>query len=333
MTYKSSGVDIEKARVLVDKIKPFIKTTHTKEVLADIGSFSGLFNARFFKKYKNPVLVSSTDGVGTKLKIAFLVDKHDTVGIDLVAMNVNDVLCLGAKPLFFLDYLACGKLEKEKYIQIIKGIVKGCKEAGCSLIAGETAEMPGMYKKGEYDLAGFCVGVVEKDKIIDGRNIKIGDRVIGLASSGLHANGFSLVRKIFSLAEQKKMAQELLRPTRIYVKPIISLLATCYSLLVKGIAHITGGAFSEKIPRIIPEGKAILLKKNSWPIPRIFKIIQEKGNVEEKEMYKVFNMGMGMVLVVENGKENFVIEKLENSGIKSWVIGEVVKGSREVIIN
>ncbi|MCM8766435.1 MAG: phosphoribosylformylglycinamidine cyclo-ligase [Candidatus Omnitrophica bacterium] len=331
-TYKKSGVDIDKARVLLREIKPLIKKTFTREVLADIGSFGGLFDASIFKKYKNPVLVSSTDGVGTKLKIAFLVDKHDTVGIDLVAMNVNDILTFGAKPLFFLDYLACGKLEEEKYIEIIKGITRGCQEAGCSLIAGETAEMPGMYKEGEYDLAGFCVGVVEKDKIIDGKEIRRGDKVVGLASSGLHSNGFSLVRKVFNLNEQKRLAKILLKPTRIYVKPILSLLANHYSLLIKGIAHITGGAFYEKIPRIIPEGRAILIKKKSWPIPKIFKLIQEKGNIEEKEMYRTFNMGIGMVLVVKKDKGEAVIKELEKSKIKSWIIGEVVEGNREIMI-
>lgn len=339
--YKQAGVDIDKANVLLEKIKPLIRKTYTKDVLADIGSFGGLFDVRFLKKYKNPVLVSSTDGVGTKLKIAFLTGIHDTVGIDLVAMNVNDVLTTGAKPLFFLDYLGCGKLEREKYVEIIKGITDGCRQAGCALIAGETAEMPGMYQEGEYDLAGFCVGVVEKDDIIDGRNIKIGDKVIGLASSGLHANGFSLVRKVFNLDEQKKMAKELLKPTRIYIKPILSLLAslkrsrgaTRYSLLIKGIANITGGAFYEKIPRIIPEGKAIVIRKSSWPVPKIFRLIQKKGNVAEKEMYRTFNMGIGMVLVVKKGIEDMVIKKLAKSGLNSWLIGEVVRGRREIIIN
>ena len=332
LTYKKAGVDIQKANILLQKIKPFIRKTYTKEVIVDIGSFGGLFEAKFLKGYKNPVLVASCDGVGTKLKIAYLINKHDTVGIDLVAMNVNDILTFGAKPLFFLDYLACAKLEKEKYIQIIKGVAKGCKEAGCALIAGETAEMPGIYQEGEYDLAGFCVGVVEREKIIDGRKIKIGDKVIGLASSGLHANGFSLVRKVFSLTEQKNLAKELLKPTRIYVKPILSLLATGYSLLIKGIAHITGGAFYEKVPRIIPEGKAIFIKKNSWKIPKIFKLIQEKGDIEEKEMYHTFNMGIGMIIVAENEKANFLVEKLVKLGISSWVIGEVIKGNMEVII-
>jgi len=309
-----------------------MRKTYTEEVVMDVGSFGGLFDVEALKKYKNPVLVSSCDGVGTKLKIAFLVNKHDTVGIDLVAMNVNDILTFGAKPLFFLDYIACSKLEEEKYVQIIKGIAKGCKEAGCSLIAGETAEMPGMYREGEYDLAGFCVGVVEKEKIIDGRNIKIQDKVIGLSSSGLHSNGFSLVRKIFSEEEQRELAKELLRPTRIYVRPILSLLTNRYSLLIKGIAHITGGAFYEKIPRIIPLGKAILIRKNSWKIPKIFRMIQEKGNIAEREMFRTFNMGIGIVLVVEKGKEEGIIKRLESWGIESFLIGEVIKGNREVII-
>lgn len=332
LTYKKAGVDIDKANLLLKRIKPLIKKTYKKEVITEIGSFGGLFDAQILKKYKNPILVSSTDGVGTKLKIAFLVDKHDTVGIDLVAMNANDILTFGAKPLFFLDYISCGKLEEEKYTQIIKGISKGCQEAECSLIAGETAEMPGLYKEGEYDLAGFCVGVVEKDKIVDGKNIEIGDKVIGLASSGLHSNGFSLVRKTLSLKEQKNLSHELLKPTRIYVKPILFLLNSRSSFFIKGISHITGGAFYEKIPRIIPEGKAILIKKNTWEIPKIFRLVQEKGEIEEKEMYRTFNMGIGMILVVEKNKENFIIEELENLGIKSWVIGEVIKGNKEVFL-
>ncbi|MGE4358142.1 MAG: phosphoribosylformylglycinamidine cyclo-ligase, partial [Candidatus Omnitrophota bacterium] len=299
MNYKKAGVDIDKANVLLKKIKSLIRETFTKEAIADIGGFSGLFDGRIIKNYKNPVLVSSTDGVGTKLKIAFLVNKHDTVGIDLVAMNVNDVLTLGAKPLFFLDYISCGKLEEEKYVQIIKGITSGCREAGCSLIAGETAEMPGMYRKGEYDLAGFCVGIVEKENIIDGRNIKVGDRIIGLASSGLHSNGFSLVRKVFSLSEQKRMARILLEPTRIYVRPVLNLLTTKDYRLntkIKGIAHITGGAFYEKVPRIIPSGKAILIRKNTWRVPAIFILIQENGDIAEIEMFRTCNMGSGLMV-------------------------------------
>jgi phosphoribosylformylglycinamidine cyclo-ligase len=335
LTYKSSGVNIEKANTLLGKIKPLIRRTHAGEVVADIGSFSGLFDVSLLKEYKNPVLVSSTDGVGTKLKIAFLADKHDTVGIDLVAMNVNDVLTAGARPLFFLDYLATGKLEQRRYVQVIKGIAQGCDQAGCALIAGETAEMPGMYGDGEYDLAGFCVGVVEKNKIIDGRNIKIGDKIIGLASSGLHSNGFSLVRKVFSLSEQKKMAKILLKPTRIYVKPVLSLLrVTSYELRVtiKGIAHITGGAFYEKIPRIIPESKSFVIRKDFWPVPGIFKLIQAQGSISDKEMYRTFNMGVGMVLVVTKGSEDKVIRQLGKSGLNSWVIGEIIRGNREVII-
>ncbi len=336
LTYKFCGVDIDKAGFLLEKIKPLIRKTHTQEVLTDIGGFSGLFDAQVLKRYRNPVLVSSTDGVGTKLKIAFLVNRHDTVGIDLVAMNANDILTAGARPLFFLDYLACAKLERKKYFEIIKGITDGCRQAGCALIAGETAEMPGMYREGEYDLAGFCVGVAEKDDIIDGRNMKIGDKVIGLASSGLHSNGFSLVRKIFTLSEQKKMAEELLKPTRIYVKPILNLLqATGYKLqaTIRGIAHITGGAFYEKIPRIIPEGMAINIKKNAWQLPRIFKLVQARANIADKEMYRTFNMGIGMVMVVAKARENQIKQALAKLDVESWVIGEAVKGNREVIIH
>lgn len=335
ITYKKSGVDIDKANVLLDKIKPLIRRTRTKGVLADIGSFSGLFDAAIFKEYKRPILVSSTDGVGTKLKIAFLNNIHDTVGIDLVAMNVNDVLTSGARPLFFLDYLACGKLEKEKYVDIIKGITDGCRQADCALIAGETAEMPGMYNEGEYDLAGFCVGIVDRDKIIEGKDVKVGDRVIGIASSGLHSNGFSLVRKVFKVAEQKKLAKELLCPTRIYVKPVLNLLrVNSYELpvTIKGIAHITGGAFYEKIPRIIPQGMAMVIKKDSWRVPNIFRLVESRSGISGREMYRTFNMGIGMVLVVKRGSEEKISKLLIKSGLHSWVIGEIIKGNREVIL-
>src|SRR3989338_8881311 len=324
VTYKKSGVDIDAANRFVEAIKPLTK---------GIGGFGGLFKFEA-RKYKEPYLVSSTDGVGTKLKLAFLAGKHDTVGIDLVAMNVNDVLCSGAKPLFFLDYIATGKIEKKVLIDVVKGIAKGCCQAGCSLVGGETAEMPGFYKPGEYDLAGFCVGVVEKTKLIDGSKIKAGDYLVGIESNGLHSNGFSLVRKVFSKKELIKYADELLKHTRIYVKEILSLLATCDlgPGTVKGIAHITGGAFYDKIPRIIPEGLGIRIDKGSWPVPKIFKLIQEKGKVPEPDMYRPLNMGIGMVLVSGRNSVSAIILHLAKQGLKSWVIGELVRTKKKVEI-
>lgn len=324
ITYKKSGVDIEEANRFVEAIRPLTR---------GIGGFGGLFKLDI-KKYKQPYLVSSTDGVGTKLKLAFLVGKHDTVGIDLVGMNVNDILCAGAKPLFFLDYIACGKIQKGVLTDVVKGIAEGCCQAGCSLVGGETAEMPGFYAQGEYDLAGFCVGVVDKLKVINGSKIKAGDCLVGIESNGLHSNGFSLVRKVFTKKELLRHADELLKPTRIYVKPILSLLSTInYQLLtIKGIAHITGGAFYDKIPRIIPKDLGIYIDKNSWPVPEIFRLIQEKGNVPESDMYRTLNMGIGMVLAVDKGSADKVISRLKSSGLRSWVIGEVIKGKERVKI-
>jgi len=325
MTYKKSGVDIEAANRFVDAIKPLTK---------GIGGFGGLFKFDT-KKYKDPYLVSSTDGVGTKLKIAFLAGKHDTIGIDLVGMNVNDVLCTGAKPLFFLDYIATGKIEKKVLVDVIKGIVEGCRQAGCALVGGETAEMPGFYKAGEYDVAGFCVGAVDKSKAIDGSKIKAGDVLIGIESNGLHSNGFSLVRKVFSRKELLQYADELLKPTRIYVKPMLTLLRETRDerrRTIKGIAHITGGAFYDKIPRIIPKGLAIRIQKKSWPLPEIFRIIQRKGNVPEQDMYRTLNMGIGMVLAADKAASADIISYLAKQNLKSWIIGEVVKGSQRVAI-
>lgn len=326
-TYKKSGVDIKSAQDFKKRIKSLARKSFGPLVLKDIGSFGSFF--RFAKeKYKNPVLVSSADGVGTKLKIAFLADKHDTVGIDVVAMNVNDILCAGARPLFFLDYIAYSKLKQDVLIDIVKGINNGCIKAGCSLVGGETAQMPGMYKDGEYDIAGFCVGVVERKNIIDGSKIQAGDIVIGLESNGLHSNGFSLVRKVFSEKELKRMSNELLKPTSIYVKPISSLLST----KLKGIAHITGGAFYNKIARILPNNMDAVIDRNSWPVPKIFCLIQEKGNIEDREMYCTFNMGIGMVLVAEQNFAKVIISKLAKSKIKSFVIGRIVKGKKQVNI-
>lgn len=333
LTYKRAGVDVDKAEAFVKSIKPLVKATLTKGALGEIGSFGGMFE--FDKlRYKNPVLVSSTDGVGTKLKIAFLANKHDTVGIDCVAMNVNDILCSGAKPLFFLDYLGVGKLTPTVLKDVVKGIAQGCRDAGCALIGGETAEMPGIYKEGEYDIAGFCVGVVEKGEIIDGKNIAVGDAIVGIESSGLHSNGFSLVRKVFTEREQKKLLSELLKPTRIYAKPIISLLAPVGGLRspIKAIAHITGGAFYQKLPRIVPKNKAFLLRKGSWHVPYIFKMIKQKGAVDDKEMYRTFNMGLGMVLVCDAHSVHRITRYMSNFRLKAYRIGEVIKGDGEVKI-
>ena len=329
LTYKDAGVDIKKADDFVGAIKPLIAKTK-----GEIGGFGGLF--RFPKeRYKNPVLVSATDGVGTKLKIATLMNRHNTVGVDLVAMNVNDVVTVGAKPLFFLDYISTSKLKLLQLKEIVKGIVKGCQQAGCSLTGGETAEMPGMYKKGEYDLAGFCVGVVEEKEIIDGSKVKAGDEVIGIASSGLHSNGFSLVRKVFSKNELKKYSHQLLRPTRIYVRPILSLLRTTNDeqrTTIKAIAHITGGGFYGNIPRVLPKDISVNIDKKSWPIPNIFKFIQKKGEVSDREMFRTFNMGIGMVLIVDPQSVDKVIKKLAKFNLNSWVIGEAIRGKREVKI-
>jgi phosphoribosylformylglycinamidine cyclo-ligase len=334
ITYKKSGVDIKAASALKAKIKPLVRASFHPEVLKDIGGFGSFFQLAK-GKYRNPVLVSSADGVGTKLKIANLVNKHDTVGIDAVAMNVNDVFCTGAEPLFFLDYIAFSKIDEDVLIKVVKGLNQGCIQAGCSLIGGETAQMPGMYKPGEYDLAGFCVGVVEKDKIIDGSKIEPGDKIIGMESSGLHSNGYSLVRKVFSQQELKRMSSELLKPTRIYVKPVLFLLrAKSYELRakIKGIAHITGGAFYDKIARILPVNVNAIIDKNSWVVPKIFRLIQNKGNIPDKEMYHTLNMGIGMVLVVRPDSVRGVISKLTQFKLKSWEIGEIVKGRKEVSV-
>jgi phosphoribosylformylglycinamidine cyclo-ligase len=328
LTYKKAGVDIGKATAFKLKLKTLLKKSYSPLVLKGVGGFGSLF--AFPKgKYREPVLVSSSDGVGTKLKIAQLVNKHDTVGIDLVAMNTNDILCMGAKTLFFVDYIACGKLEPGVLFDLVKGINEGCIQSGCPLIGGETAEMPGMYREGEYDAAGFCVGVVERKNIIDGSKIEVGDAVIGLESNGIHSNGYSLVRKVFSQNELKRMSGELLKPTRIYVKPVLNLLP---NIAIKGIAHITGGAFYDKIARILPDNVNVRISKNSWVVPKIFRLIQNKGNVEEREMYHTFNMGIGMVLIVEPKIAKRIIEKLAEFKLKSFVIGEVIKGRKEVEI-
>ena len=334
LTYKKSGVDILGASLFKARIKPLLRKSFRPEVLKDSGGFGSFFGL-VKEKYKEPVLVSSADGVGTKLKIAKLAKIHNTIGIDAVAMNANDILCAGAEPLFFLDYIAFSKVEQEVLVEVVEGLNYGCIVAGCSLIGGETAQMPGMYRVGEYDLAGFCVGVVEKNNIIDGAQIKIGDTVIGIESNGLHSNGYSLVRKVFSQNELKRMSSELLKPTRIYVKPVLSLLhITHYTLhnAVKGIAHITGGAFYDKIARILPGNVNVRLNKSAWAVPKIFRLIQNKGNIEDKEMYHTLNMGVGMVLIVGPEWAKTIISKLAEFKFKSWVIGEVIKGKKEVEI-
>lgn len=328
ITYKKSGVDIAKAGVFKKDIVRMLRKSFSPNVLRDIGGFGSFF--RLDKnKYRDPVLVSSADGVGTKLKIAVLAGRHDTVGIDAVGMNVNDILCTGAEPLFFLDYIAFSKMKRGVLKDIIKGINDGCIESGCSLIGGETAQMPGMYKEGDYDIAGFSVGIVERKKIIDGSKIKAGDVIVGLESSGLHSNGYSLVRKVFAEKELKAMAGELLKPTRIYVKPVLSLL---HSSQINGISHITGGAFYDKIARILPSGLDALIHKNSWKVPNIFGLIQDKGRIEDREMYHTLNMGIGMVLMVGPKGRDEVISHLARMGIPSWIIGKITKGKGEVRI-
>lgn len=330
ITYKTSGVDIKSASVFKSKLKPIVRKSFRKEVLTDIGGFGSFFKLDK-NKYKDPVLVSSSDGVGTKLVIAKLANKHDTVGIDAVAMNVNDILCTGAESLFFLDYVAFTKVKEKVLLDVVKGINDGCVEAGCSLIGGETAQMPGMYREGEYDIAGFCVGVVEKAKIINGSKIKAGDTVIGIASSGLHSNGYSLVRKVLKGAELKRMSSELLKPTRIYVKPIVELLRT-HGAAVHGISHITGGAFYDKISRILPKNISVRIEKNSWRVPEIFRLIQYTGNIKDREMYHTLNMGIGLVLVVEQKSSVAIMKKLAQLKLKSWIIGKAVKGNKTVEI-
>lgn len=328
ITYKTSGVDIDKANRFVDGIKGMAKSTLNAGAISRPGSFGALFSFDS-KKYKKPVLVSSTDGVGTKLLIANLTGKHDKVGIDLVAMNVNDVLCTGAQPLFFLDYLACGQLDNRLMSSVMKGIVEGCRQAGCALIGGETAEMPGMYRGKDYDLAGFTVGVVESDKLLDGSTIKPGDQVIGLASSGIHSNGYSLVRKVLSADQQKKYAKILLEPTRIYVKPVLALLE---KFQVHGMAHITGGAFYEKLTKVLPKGLCFSIRKGTWPVPDVFKLIQDQGNVPEHDMYKTFNMGIGFAIVAAPKDVEKIQAFLRAQNEKSFVIGEVIKDAKQKIV-
>jgi phosphoribosylformylglycinamidine cyclo-ligase len=335
-SYKEAGVDIEKGDAFVQVIKPMVESTFRPEVLTKIGGFAGCVSLNL-ERYKKPILVSSTDGVGTKLKIAFLMNRHDTVGIDLVAMCVNDIVVSGAKPLFFLDYLATSKLDTEKAAKVVSGIVKGCIEAECSLIGGETAEMPGFYKAGEYDLAGFAVGIVEDAQVIDGSGVTVGDKLIGIASSGLHSNGYSLVRKLvldklkMDLEERVEeigevLGEELLRPTRIYVKTVLNLTR---DFNVVGIVHITGGGITGNLPRIIPKGCKAIVQKGTWDIPSIFSFLKEKGNISEEEMLRTFNNGIGMILIVRSKEVDDILVRLRSLGEKAFIIGEVGKSERE----
>lgn len=326
ISYRDAGVDIEAGDALVEQIKPFAKRTMRAEVLGGIGGFGSLFEMP--KKFKNPVLVSGTDGVGTKLKLAFELNKHDTVGIDLVAMSVNDILVQGAEPLFFLDYFACGKLEVGTAAQVIKGIAEGCEQSGCALVGGETAEMPGMYPAGEYDLAGFAVGCVDKENIINGTTITTGDVVLGLASSGAHSNGYSLIRKLIEKSgidfesdfHGRTFKDVVMAPTRIYVKPLLLLIST---LPVKGMAHITGGGITENIPRVLPEGLTAEIQKGSWDMPPLFSWLQAQGNVTDAEMYKTFNCGIGMAVILAEEHAAVAIDLLRDAGETVFHIGNI----------
>ncbi len=328
LSYRDAGVDIDAGDALVDRIKPFAKKTMREGVLAGIGGFGALFEVP--KRYREPVLVSGTDGVGTKLKLAFEWNCHETIGQDLVAMSVNDILVQGAESLFFLDYFACGKLSVDTATTVVAGIAKGCELAGCALIGGETAEMPGMYPPGEYDLAGFAVGVVEKSKIINGSTIKPGDSVIGIASSGAHSNGYSLIRKIIERAGAKpteeiagrSLRELVMAPTQIYVKPLLNIMA---NHSIKGLAHITGGGLVDNVPRVLPENTQAVLHRDSWQMPDLFRWLQMKGGVADAEMVRVFNCGIGMVVVVSQQDADAVIASINQQGLRSWSLGEIVE--------
>lgn len=337
-SYKAAGVDVTAGYKGVELMKKAVQATYTNAVISDIGGFGGLY-APQIKGMEEPILVSGTDGVGTKLKLAFLMDKHDTIGEDCVAMCANDVICTGASPMFFLDYMALGKNIPEKVATIVAGVAEGCKKANCSLIGGETAEMPGFYPVDEYDLAGFCVGIVDKKKIINNKTIEIGDKVIGLKSSGVHSNGFSLVRKVFDVNKENlneyveslgcTVGEALLKPTKIYVKPILKLIE---QVKVKGISHITGGGFYENMPRMLREGVALKIDKNSYEVPPIFKLIAERGNIPERDMYNTFNMGIGMAVIVPESEVEKSLEVLKEAGEEAYLIGEVIAGNKEIIV-
>lgn len=335
-SYKAAGVDVTAGYEAVKQMKPFVESTYIPGVLGSIGGFGGMFEPNI-KDMKRPILVSGTDGVGTKLKLAFLMDKHDTVGIDCVAMCVNDIACCGAQPLFFLDYLAVGKNYPERIAQLVKGVAEGCRQAGCALVGGETAEMPGFYPVDEYDLAGFSVGMVDHDKMIDGTTISAGDVLIAVASSGVHSNGYSLVRKTLGINEKsvrryisefgKTLGEELLTPTKIYVKTIQSLISAC---TVKGMSHITGGGFYENIPRMLPDNILASVEKAALPTPEIFKLIQSTGNIPERDMYNTFNMGAGLVIAVGKDDADKALAAIEAAGETGYIIGECKSGEKGV---
>ena len=340
MDYKNAGVDIEAGYESVELMKKFVKGTMRPEVLGGLGGFSGAFSLDAIKNMEEPVLLSGTDGCGTKVKLAFLMDKHDTIGIDAVAMCVNDVACAGGEPLFFLDYIACGKNYPEKIATIVSGVAEGCKQSGCALIGGETAEHPGLMPEDEYDLAGFTVGVVDKKDIITGENLKAGDVLIGMASTGVHSNGFSLVRKIFKMDKEtlntyheelgKTLGEALLAPTRIYVKALKNVKEA--GVRVKACSHITGGGFYENVPRMLPEGKHAVIKKDSYEVPAIFKMMEREGNVEEHMMYNTYNMGIGMIVAVDPADVEKTMEAMRAAGDTSYVIGEIKDGEKGVTL-
>lgn len=338
MDYKKSGVDIEAGYKSVELMKEAVKSTMREEVLGGIGGFSGAFSLAKIKEMEEPVLLSGTDGCGTKVKLAFIMDKHDTIGIDAVAMCVNDVVCAGGEPLFFLDYIACGKNYPEKIATIVGGVAEGCRQSECALIGGETAEHPGLMPENEYDLAGFAVGVVEKDELITGENIKAGDTLIGIASSGVHSNGFSLVRKVFEMTKESldtyydelgtTLGEALLAPTRIYVKALKAVKDA--GVMIKGCSHITGGGFYENIPRMLPDGARAQVKKDSYEVPAIFKLLAKKGDIDEHMMYNTYNMGVGMCLAIDPADADKTIAAIESAGDKAFVLGTVVAGEKGV---
>ena len=339
MDYRSAGVDIEAGYKSVELIKGFVKETNRPEVIGGLGGFAGAFSMEKFKTMEDPVLVSGTDGCGTKVKLAFLMDRHDTIGIDAVAMCVNDIICGGAEPLFFLDYIACGKNHPEKIAQIVKGVAEGCKQAGCALVGGETAEHPGLMPEDEYDLAGFSVGIVDRKKIIDGSTLCAGDVLIGLASTGVHSNGFSLVRKVFEMTPESldtyydelgaKLGDVLIEPTRIYVGALSSAMK---HVTLKACSHITGGGFYENVPRMLRDGTHAVIEKGSYPIPAIFSLMKKKANLDEKMMYNTFNMGIGMVVAVASSEADRAIEAFEAAGDKAYVIGKITAGEKGVTL-
>ena len=340
MDYKNSGVDIEAGYKSVELMKKYVQGTMRPEVLTGLGGFSGAFSMEKFKNMEKPTLVSGTDGVGTKLKLAFLMDKHDTIGIDCAAMCVNDIACAGGEPLFFLDYIACGKNYPEKIAAIVSGVAEGCKQSDAALIGGETAEHPGLMPEDEYDLAGFAVGVVDEKDIITGADVKAGDVLIGMASSGVHSNGFSLVRKIFEMTKEsldtyydelgKTLGEALLAPTRIYVKALRSVKEA--GVRIKACSHITGGGFYENVPRMLPEGKQAVIRKDSYEVPSIFKLMAKKGQVEEKMMYNTYNMGLGMVLAVDPADVDKTMEAIKAAGETPYVVGEIKDGEKGVTL-